>query len=111
MGDGEETKGFISWFTTEPLQQPILLLLFRGDEDEKAGANGDGPVASVVSDDEELLLEEEDDDNEDVAVVPSTVATAKLGEDESSEQEIPDVAVVVVDKWFDVDVVAVNRQG
>jgi hypothetical protein len=34
-----------------------------------------------------------------------------LGEDESSELEMPDVAVVVVDKWFDVDVVAVNRQG
>lgn len=91
----------------------MLLLLFRGDEDEKAGANGDGPIASVVSDDEELLLDDDDDDdNEDgVVAVPSTVAPAKLGEEESKELERPDVAVVVVDKFPDVDVVAVNRQG
>lgn len=112
IGDGEETKGFISWSAMEPLQQPVLLLLFRGDEDEKAGANGDGAIASVVSDDEELLLDDDDDDNEDgVVAVPSTVAPAKFGEEESKELERPDVAVVVVDKFPDVDVVAVNRQG
>lgn len=95
----------------EPLQQPVLLLLFRGDEDEKAGANGDGPIASVVSDDEELLLDDDDDNEDGVVAVPSTVAPAKFGEEESKELERPDVAVVVVDKFPDVDVVAVNRQG
>jgi hypothetical protein len=97
MGDGEETKELISWSPIEPSQQPVLLLLFRGDEDEKNGANGDGPIASVVSDDEELLLDDEDVDK-DVVVVSSIVAPAKLGEEESKELEILDVAVVFVDK-------------